>query len=290
MQTRSQRLLLACLVLGGCSLAVTASAQVNPEEGGVWVPPPDDAPPPQQTQQQWYPQQQQYGQPQQQPPPPAQQPVAAQPPATAQPTDTRSDHARMVGHLAVGWMGVTDVPIGGRSGVEAVATPAVGVRYWISELVGIDVGLGLGFTGGTVEDGTTSAPIDNAFGMLIHGGVPLAIFHTQHYAFLIIPELNLGFSAGTLYGTLPELDQGRSGFVFSIGGRLGGEIHFGFMNIPNLSLQASVGLYFEYSQAGVSANRNGAGRAGVSGYSLGTTVLGEPWDIFLGSLQALYYF
>ncbi|MCZ7685863.1 MAG: hypothetical protein M5U28_46740 [Sandaracinaceae bacterium] len=126
--------------------------------------------------------------------------------------------------------------------------------------------------------------------MLIHAGIPLAVFHTQHYALLIIPEINLGFATGTAYGFMPQNDQGRSGFLFSLGGRVGGEIHFGFMNIPNLSLQASVGLYFEYATAGLSADSTGNGRASVSGYSLGTTVLGEPWDIFLGSLQALYYF
>lgn len=290
MHTRTHRVLLAGLVaLAGCSLAVTASAQINPEEGGVWVPPPDDTPPPQQQQQQqpWY----QGGQQQQAQPQPQQQQPQTQQSTTQPPSDGRSDHARMVGRLAVGWMGVSGVPVGSSSaGVETVSTPAIGIRYWIGELVGLDIGIGLGFAGGNIETGTTTSPIDNAFGMLIHAGLPLAIFHTQHYAFLIIPEINLGFSTGTAYGSDPDFDRGRSGFLFSIGGRLGGEIHFGFMNIPNLSLQASVGIYFEYASAGLSSDRNGNGRGSVSGYSLGTTVLGEPWDIFLGSLQALYYF
>ncbi len=295
MHTRLHRILIAFLALGGLSLAGTASAQINPEEGGVWVPPPDDQPPPQQQQQQqqpWYGQPQQ--QPQQQPPPQQTQQPQTQQPAT-QPSDGRSDHSRMVGHLAVGWMGITDVPIGSQAGggfdLGSVTTPAIGIRYWLADLVGIDIGIGLGFSGGNVESGSNSVPIDNAFGMLIHGGVPLAIFHTQHYTFLIVPEVNLGFSTGTAYGADPDFDRARSGFLFGIGGRLGTEIHFGFMNIPNLSLQASVGLYFNYTTAGLGGNRIGSvDRVGVNGYSLGTTVMGEPWDIFLGSLQALYYF
>lgn len=295
MHIRTHRILLAALVLAGSSFALTASAQINPEEGGVWVPPPDDTeqPPPHQQQQQqpWYGQQQQQ---QQQPPPQQQQQVTAQSTsAQQQPVDGRSDHSRMVGHLAVGWMGVTSVPIGSQTGgfaIDSVTTPAIGIRYWLGDLAGLDIGLGLGFTGGNIESGTNSVPVDNAFAMLIHGGVPLAIFHAQHYTFLIVPEINLGFSTGTAYGFDPDNDRSRSGFLFSVGGRLGGEIHFGFMNIPNLSLQASVGLYFEYSSAGLSADRTGNGRAGATGYALGTTVMGEPWDIFLGSLQALYYF
>ncbi|MFK7990119.1 MAG: hypothetical protein AB8I08_29135, partial [Sandaracinaceae bacterium] len=42
MNDRTLRLL-AAMVLCGAAFAVnTASAQMNPDEGGVWVPPPDD--------------------------------------------------------------------------------------------------------------------------------------------------------------------------------------------------------------------------------------------------------
>ena len=292
MQTRSLRLMIAAAALGGCLSATTALAQMDPEGGDVWVPPPDDTqqqqqPPPQQ--QPWYGQQQQ--QQQQPPPPPRQDPP---PPPAAAPSAGRDDHQRVVNRLAVGYQGATLIPIGdlAAGGVGSVTAPTIGIRYWFGELVGIDVGVGLGFIGGNVESGSNSAPVDNAFGMLIHAGVPLAIYHAQHYKFLIIPEVNLGFSTGTHYdASNPDGDRGRSGFLFQLGGRLGTEIHFGFMNIPQLSLQASVGLYFNYSQAGIGGNRTGAvDRVGVNAYSLGTTVMGEPWDILLGSLTALYYF
>lgn len=300
MYIRSLRLPLAAAVLGGLLSATTASAQMDPEGGDVWVPPADTQaqPPPQQ--QQPPPQQQQpwyQGQPQQQPPPPA-RPVQAQPqPTPAQPSDGRDDHQRVINRLAVGFMGSSVVPIGdltatATNGVGTVTTPAIGIRYWLGDLVGIDVGLGLGFIGGNVDTSGGTVPVDNAFAMLIHGGVPLAIYHEQHYKFVIIPEVNLGFSTGTHYiDTNPDNDRGRSGFLFEVGGRLGTEIHFGFMDIPQLSLQASVGLYFRYQSAGISGSRsNPSDRANINTYSLGTTVQGEPWDILLGSLTALYYF
>ena len=50
-----------------------------------------------------------------------------------------------------------------------VSAPAIGIRYWVGDLVGVDVGLGLGFTGGTAEDSAgLSNPIDNAFGSVDH--------------------------------------------------------------------------------------------------------------------------
>ena len=201
----------------------------------------------------------------------------------------------MVNRLAVGYQGATIIPIGDQAAppgtTGSVTAPTIGIRYWIGDLVGLDVGIGIGFTGGSVENTAGTTPTDNSFGMLIHAGLPLAIYHAQHYKFVIIPEVNLGFSTGSHLDSDPNNDRGRSGFLFQLGGRLGTEIHFGFMNIPQLSLQASVGLYFQYAQAGVGGSRNAPiDRSGVNAYSLATTVMGEPWDILLGSLTALYYF
>ncbi len=287
MHRRSLRIPLGVL-LGTCLSATTAFAQIDPEGGDVWVPPADEAPAQQRQQQPWY----QGGATGQQP-----QPVQGTPgtDSSTQPTDTRSDHSRMVGRIGVGFMGLTSVPIGTATGagvnVDTVAAPTLGVRYWFSELAGIDVGLGLGYRGGSVQTGIDSVPVDNAFALAIHGGVPLAIFHDRHYKFLIIPEINLAFATGTAFGFMPDQDRGRSGFLFQIGGRVGPEIHFGFMNIPQLSLQASVGIYFDYTSADVGANRLGSAQpVGANVFALGTTVQGEPWDIFLGSLTALYYF
>ncbi|MFK7989079.1 MAG: hypothetical protein AB8I08_23880, partial [Sandaracinaceae bacterium] len=248
---------------------------------------------------------------QQQPPPPVQQQPGwynqqqpqqqsnmdnEQPPGSSDSSsdDGRDDHESVIGRVGVGYMGATSVPIGSNGGgtlaADSVTAPAIGIRYWVGEMVGVDVGLGLGYVGGNADAGGSSFPADNAFALLIHAGLPLAIFHAEHYKFIVVPEVNLGFSTGTAFGGDPDQDRGRNGFLFQVGGRLGTEIHFGFMDIPQLSLQASVGIYFDYTSAGLGGNRAGAQASSLNAFGLGTTVQGEPWDIFLGSLTALYYF
>ncbi len=313
MQTRSLRISVIALLVGASLSAATASAQMNPEGGDVWVPPPDDtgsAPAGNnggaQQQQQQQPQGQAWYQggptgtsePAERPPNVSASSNAAAPSSQgSSQSGAPDDHMRVVGHLAVGYMGTTNVPIGslgvGSPGAtpDTVTAPAIGIRYWFSELVGLDLGLGLGVIGGSTTRGTDSAPTNSAFAGLIHGGAPIAIYHQSHYKFLIIPEVNLGFSSGTAYGAQPDQDQGRNGLLFQVGGRLGTEIHFGFMDVPQLSLQASVGIYFNYASAGVGSNRAGTAQPeGNNSYSFATTVMGQPWDIFLGSLTALYYF
>lgn len=274
----------------------TALAQIDPEGGDVWVPPADDPgqPDPGQQQQQgqpWY-QGGPTGVQNEQPPPVHHE---AEPAAQVQnePSDGQSDHSRVVGHVAFGTMNLTVIPVGGLGSPatnDTIAAPAIGIRYWIGDLVGIDIGVGLGYIGGTVTNGSTSAPVDNAFGLAIHGGVPLAIFHAQHYTLLIVPELNIGFAGGTLFGFDANDDRSRAGLLFQLGGRVGTEIHFGFMNIPQLSLQASVGLYFQYASASTGESRSGVDSTSLETISLATTVMGEPWEILVGSLSALYYF
>ena len=305
MQTRVLRSLSPLVLLVGCLSATLAAAQPpDPEGGDVWVPPPDNTQQQQQyqQQQQQYPQQQQqqqYQQPQPQPQPRAQPAVTGGTAsvtsverAAANTVDELSNHERVVQRFAIGWQGVTSVPIGALT--NQVPTVALGIRYWVNALVGVDLGLGFGYTGGNVTNtgpcvGLGTCPADDAFGLALHGGVPIAIFHETHYTFLVIPELSLGFSTGTERPTAdPNSDVGRTGFLFQIGARAGAEIHFGFIGIPSLSLQATVGLYFDYTTA--SRNPRGADGTGASSFGLGTTLMGEPWDLFLGSLTALYYF
>ncbi len=296
---------LVSLAFASLLFAAPAAAQeIDPETGEVYIPPDDEqtteeveAPPPVDTsrgssQPAWY----NGGPTEQRPQPP---PAASDGGAREQggdDDDGPSDHARVVGRLAVGFLGATTVPVGSPGGgavtEDTVTAPALGVRYWISELVGLDVGVGLGYLGGTASAGDTSIPLDNAFAMNFHAGLPLAIFHEGHYKFLIIPEVNFGFATGTAFGATPAQDRSRGGLLFQIGGRLGSEIHFGFMDVPQLSLQASVGLYFEYTSAsyGSLASAIPADGASVSRYGFGTSVQGEPWDILLGALNALYYF
>lgn len=318
MITRSLRLTLAALVMLASAPAV--AQDIDPETGEVYIPPPEDGTqtqqtttteqPPQQTgTAPWY-----AGGATGQPPPeaPPDHSGAGDPRPSYQVTDhggsepggssgsAEDDHMRVVGNMGVGFMGMTLVPVGSPGTpvtMDTVSAPALGIRYWLGELIGLDVGIGLGYIGGTTTASRgmgadpSSFPDNNAFAMAFHVGVPLVLFHAEHYKFLIVPEVNLGFSTGTAFGGASTDDQGRNGIVFQLGGRVGTEIHFGFMDIPQLSLQASVGLFFEYRSAGLGDSESGTQLGGSRNViSLGTTVEGEPWDILLGALSALFYF
>jgi hypothetical protein len=218
--------------------------------------------------------------------------------------DNTPDHERFIGHFAVGYFGVSQLPIatpilngGAISGVtpDNVSAPIVGVRYWLTRTIGIDGGLGLGITGGSTEvvNGGTTTTTDkqSKFGAVLHGGVPLAFAHGKHYSFLVIPEMNIGFTSGTIK-QLNGPDVDLSGFRFDLGGRVGAEIHFGFIGLPELSLEGSVGLAFhrEAFKAKTTLG-NGTTVSGSDGTTtFGTNVQSDPWALFVNNISAFYYF
>ena len=224
--------------------------------------------------------------------------------------DPTSDHEKVVGHFGVGYLGLTNLPIGtgappGNAGGAAppvsvargtVPAPVIGVRYWLSEKIGIDAGIGLGITGGSVENvgGSTTKSADQAgvFGLGFHGGVPIVLGHQKHYKFLVIPELNIGFATQT--ETAPAGanvgDITRTGFHLDLGARIGTEIHFGFIGVPQLSLQATVGLLARRDAWKVKQDvGNQTNSASVGETAFGTTVQGEPWAVFVNNISAIYY-
>jgi hypothetical protein len=209
----------------------------------------------------------------------------------------------MVGRLAVGYLGMSNIGAGATAGlapndspyaVTGVA-PVVGVRYWFTDMVGLDAGIGMSVVGGKVDDGNpnTPNPSRNSFtGFIIHGGVPLALASADHFTFEVIPELNLGFaSSGADPNGAAAGDQSLSGFHFDIGARAGAEINFGFMHIPQLSLVATVGLRFD-SDSGKTKDSTVTPSVTTksSRSEFHTTVGSNPWSIFTDNIAALYYF
>jgi hypothetical protein len=72
-----------------------------------------------------------------------------------------------------------------------------------------------------------------------------------------------------------------------VGVRSGFELFFGFIGIPELSLNATIGAQF--SMRKVSTESGGLSSSDTSlGFS--TTVQNSPWDIFAGNVAARYYF
>lgn len=216
--------------------------------------------------------------------------------------DTVSDHEKVVGKFGVGYLGLTNIPIAGAAagGVPArqnVPAPVIGVRYWLSEKLGLDLGLGFGLASSSQEvvngNNTNSQDRPSVFALAVHGGVPIVLGHQKHYKFLIVPEMNIGFATSTETPTPAPAGTGditRTGFHLDLGARVGTEIHFGFIGVPQLSLQATVGVFARRDAWKVKQDvGNQTNSASVGETTLGTSVQGDPWAIFANNISAIYY-
>lgn len=200
-----------------------------------------------------------------------------------------SDHDAVVGRLAVGYLGRSTVNIAALNGADGaqIATPVIGVRYWLSDMLGIDAGLGFGLASSSTEN-AAGMEADGAsyHAFILHGGVPLSLASAGHFSFQIVPELNLGFAGGSIGEG--DMETKVSGFHLDVGARAGAEIHFGFMDVPQLSLQGGVGLKVQMTSQSAEFGGDDAGSGSQT--QIGTTLNGNPWDIFTGNIAALYYF
>ena len=227
------------------------------------------------------------------PPPPAPPPPAPSPTvvAVAQQVEpppasrVESDFDVEVRRWGVGYAGISNVP----TGAGSITVPAVGLRYWTSPSSGLDVALGLGWTGGSTDAAGTSTDKNTVFGILFQGGIPFVLSTHRHVNFEVGPYLTVGYgrtsSGGTATYNTTKTDY--NGLRLDVGARAGFEVFFGFIGIPELALSATIGAQFEYL-------RNASSAGGVDSsdttYSLSTTVQNNPWDIFAGNVAARYYF
>jgi hypothetical protein len=214
--------------------------------------------------------------------------------------DEVSDHEKVVGHIGVGYLGFTTLPLSGGNGIPTtVSAPIIGVRYWLAEKIGLDLGVGFGLTTGSTEvvggGQTTTTDAPSVFGAAVHAGVPLVFAHQKHYKFLLVPELNVGFAKATFTpnvapGAPAQPDISHSGFHLDVGARIGAEIHFGFIGIPSLALQATVGAFIRRDAVKTSSDPNGGTVSSSTGVtSFGTSVQSDPWALFANNISAIYY-
>jgi hypothetical protein len=205
----------------------------------------------------------------------------------------QSDHDALVGHLGVGYFGVSQLPIAvppvGPSALPeggTVSAPVIGARYWFQRRLGIDLALGLALSSGSFSANSANGSAPTSFGFAAHVGLPIALLAISHYVFEVVPETLIGFTTGTVPGSGAP-NQTVNGFRLDAGARAGAEIHFGFIGIPQLALQGSVGLYFSFQSYGWKQSGNSAS---VQSETLTTNVGANPWAIFVNNIAALYYF
>lgn len=293
-----------------CGLSTRASAQILSDEPATPAPRPPTPTPPTPTA----------------PPPPTTPPATAVPPATPPPSSGVSpqaaqpipppaaaatanggaavatpapaqpgaeeektiDHDRFVGHFAIGYLGISQLPIAtaGGGGTGVITAPVIGGRYWLRRNMGIDAGIGFASSSGSTTSGATSVDKPGQFGLALHGGVPFALAFGKHYVFQVIPEATIGFTSATLKGNNTDVDL--SGFRLDLGARAGAEIHFGFIGVPELSLQATIGVFIHRESRTASAKGGQEQSDGTT--TIATSVQGDPWALFANSISALYYF
>ena len=218
-------------------------------------------------------------------------------PFVTQVATTGTDHSLVVGHLGVGHFGILSIPyaagLDGEIGAQLNA-PTIGARYWLDERLGIEAAIGIGYASGSVttETGNVSTEVSepSVFGLALHAGLPLVFATSSHFAFQLIPELNFGFASGGTSAPGPMgADVDLSGVLLQLGARVGAEIQFGFIGIPQLALQATVGLHMTYT--GISASNETANTSVTrSDFAFGTTLQNTPWDIFRTNVAAIFYF
>ncbi len=220
--------------------------------------------------------------------------------AQAAPTTTaahKADHDGVAGHFGATWFSPSVMPaIGDDTKASSLTVVPVGVRYWLSPSLGIDAGLGLAFgsskTSAQAGGQTTTTEHPSSMAFALHGGVPMALAAHQHFTFLAIPELNFAYSSSTYTpagrtGQPAPSEQKLSGTYFDIGARAGAEVHFGFMGIPQLTLQGTVGAALAFVRSTFS---DGTTETSVSATRFATTVQNQPWSIFTSNVSAIYYF
>ncbi len=212
------------------------------------------------------------------------------PGAIPEPTAGVTDHGLVVRHFGIGYMGRRSININPTGAPATVDAPIIGVRYWLDPLIGIDAGIGMLFSGGSTKTGDTSTDLQGYTVFMLHGGVPLALAGSKHFSFQVIPELNFGVASSKTAPVAPGAQPSDlNGIHFDLGARAGAEIQFGFIGVPELSLQAGIGLAFSYDHSKITPPGGGAATS-VNTTSLGTSVGNNPWNIFTSNIAALYYF
>lgn len=210
--------------------------------------------------------------------------------------EVATDHERVVGTIGVGFLGIDEVPLRlsdatGETSRLAIHAPVLGVRCWFGSRIGLDVGLGFGFTNTRIKIPSEGRDQDQlkAFAVALHAGAPISLHEGSHYTFLVVPEMTFAVSDGEVLGDTSVDDVVHRGYLFRGGARIGAEIHFGFIDVPELSLQTTVGIHYQYEKTRQNQQSDPTSLTRSAAH-FGTTLEKSPFEILSSSLMLVYYF
>jgi hypothetical protein len=209
----------------------------------------------------------------------------AAPATAATPATEVIDHDKVVGGIGATYFGQFNVPYGNLG--TTAATQIVGVRYWVSPRFAIDGGFGILSSSGSTKSGSTTNDTPSLFGFSLKAGVPIALLGAAHYTFFIEPQFLFGTASKSTRP--PGADETKdTGTHIALGATAGAEIQFGFIGIPHLALDATIGLGLDLTSGSTKTGANP--ETSQSATNFGTAAFASPWNIFTTNVAARYYF
>ena len=211
-------------------------------------------------------------------PPGAETGPGAGPIPTSDETPAASDHDAVVGHVGVSARRLDPGPLPltlrpGQGCAANMTTPctvnlgAVGARYWMNRNVALNGYLVLGTGGGSVG----AQSLDTYVGVGPILGMTLLLANWKHLAIGASPELAVVWFR-------PAGGDTDSTTLFQLRAAIEGELHFGFIGIPALSISLQAGAQVLYEHA-----------PGAHLWSVGVIGGGSIWNA-LSTIDVRYYF
>lgn len=202
-----------------------------------------------------------------------------------------SARERQAGTLGVGLIGLSSFSttssdlagLGSLGGLaySAPSVPLLGIRYWMkSSRMGIDVGVGA-MVASNPTLSTSSSP---GIQLHAHVGLPIAIASGVNVIALIAPELRVGLKSVSVNSSLSGAETNQTGSLLELGVRGGLELYFGFIGVPELSLEASFRV-----AAAREAFTSGSSQQSEK-FRFSTSLAGDAFSLLASSLALKYYF
>lgn len=241
-------------------------------------------------------------------------PPRVAPPAPVAPVEPPTAVVRLRNAVGIGFFGTSliDEPITGTfvfngMGVvppTALSVPLIGVRWWTPlsagplKRVGFEVAFGVAWLSGSRatinNNGQLGNDTDEHLGLGVHVGVPLAIASTEHTVVFIGPEYRFTSNTITPTGAVPLMPGARPGlvakaFANDLSLRAGLEVFFGFIGLPNLSIETSVRLGLRWLETTSLPNGQMGSAVVDDSVRANSSLVNNVFDLFTGSIAAKFY-